>query len=222
MRLGEQAKWPGPSPKIPWHVDLSGYIGSLTKEQLIGAFEKAWSWWSDAADLNPSRVETAAEAFVRIHFARIDGPSGILAWSELANNTNSPKTQRYDNSEKWTLEWFLPAVIAHELGHVLGLEHDSRNSKTLMAPFIQEDVPKPTDRDIQRLLGLGYAKRTTPPTPPTPTPLPPANTIRFAKAMPAGIYGDIALGSTLGPGDYWALLAGDDNPPPPVPQEEMQ
>ena len=214
QRLGEFARWPGASPRIPWHVDLSGYRGELTAAQLMEAFRLAWSWWAEAADINPFIVQSAAEAVVRKHFARIDGPSGILAWSELADNTNQPKTQRYDNGESWTVDWFLPAVACHEIGHVLGLEHDSQNSKALMAPFIQSDVPKPTPRDIQRLLGLGYAKRTTPiPPDPTPGPGPAPNVIRFKKQLAAGDHGDFVLGSTAGVGDYLMLLGGSGLPP---------
>lgn len=207
MRLGAFAKWPGVSPRLPWHVDLSGYRGSLTPAQLIEAFRLAWSWWAEAAEITPVMVQSVGEALVRKHFAPIDGSSGILAWSELADNTNQPKTQRYDSGENWTVEWFLPAVIAHELGHVLGLEHDSQGSGALMAPFIQSNVPKPTPRDIQRLLGLGYAKRTTPIPSPDPTdPNPPPNVLRLKAAKLAGQHGDFVLGSDLAAGDY--LLVG--------------
>lgn len=210
QRMG-LARWPGVNPDLPWHVDLSGYVGTLTRGELLGAFSQAWQWWSDAAEIAPRMVDSANDAVVRIHFARIDGPNGVLAWSELADNSRRPKTQRYDNSEKWSIEWFLQAVIAHELGHVLGLEHDTQSSGALMAPFIQQNVPKPTERDVKRLLNLGYSKRTTTP---TPQPLPPANIIRFAKQVPAGVHGDISLGSAFGPGDYMFFLVGDGAPPP--------
>ena len=217
QRLGEFAKWPGHAPRLPWHVDLSGYTGTLLPGTLIDAFAQAWLWWAEIAEITPVMVQSAAEALIRKHFARIDGPSGILAWSELADNTVQPKTQRYDNGEHWTVEWFLQAVAAHEIGHVLGLEHDGRNSGSLMAPYIQENVKKPTPRDAQRLLSLGYAKRTTPLPGPDPTPGPvPANMIRLALPIKAGNTGTVLAGSDMGIGDYLALLAGD-GPPPAVP-----
>lgn len=216
QRLGAYAKWPGINPRLPWNVDLSGYQGNLTAAALIGAFQQAWLWWAEAAEINPVMVQTAGEALIRKHFARIDGQNGILAWSELADNTNQPKTQRYDNSELWSVDWFLPAVACHEIGHVLGLEHDNPNSGSLMAPFIQESVKKPTARDIQRLLGLGYAKRTTPI--PDPGGQMPANTVRFKTPLAAGDHGSFALGSPVGIGDYMLLLGGD-GPPPVVPDD---
>lgn len=221
QRLGMYAKWPGPAPKLPWHVDITGYSGQMTSAMLIEAFRLAWLWWAEAAEITPVMVQTAGEAWIRKHFKRIDGPSGILAWSELADNTNQPKTQRYDAGDNWILsETFqggmdLARVACHEIGHVLGLEHDSQNSGALMAPFIQESVRKPTARDIFRLIGLGYARRTTPiPDPTDPPPNVPANMLRLKTAKAAGVHGDFVLGSDMSAGDYLLLLGGDGAPPP--------
>ena len=217
QRLGAYAKWPGASPRLTWNFDISGYRGDLTPTQLIEAFRLAFSWWAEAAEMTPVMVQTPGEALIRSHFARIDGPSGILAWSELADNTNQPKTQRYDNSEMWSIDWFLQAVISHEIGHMLGLTHDSELSASLMAPFIQESVRKPTPRDAQRLIGLGYLRRTTPiPDPTQPGPGVPANTLRLKTAKAAGDYGDFSIGSDLAAGDYLLVLGGE-SPPIPVP-----
>lgn len=219
QRIGEYARWPGASPKIPWHVDFSGLQGSVTVAEWIESFKLALSWWSDVIEVTPYMVQLQAEAFVRMRFARIDGPSGILAESELADNTNQPKFQRYDNSERWNAAWLRAAVIAHEWGHMWGLEHDSRTSKTLMAPYIQDDVPKPTERDFQRMLGLGYRKRITPIPPPNVPPAGPLpNHIRLKQGLTAGEYGQFVLGSDMMAGDYLALLQGD-GPPPPIPEE---
>lgn len=220
QRLGEYAKWPGTNPRLPWHVDLSGYRGNMTPAMLIEAFRLAWLWWAEAAEFEPVMVGSDAEALIRKHFKTIDGPSGVLAWSELADNTNQPKTQRYDAGDSWILsETFdggmdLARVACHEIGHVLGLEHDSQGSGSLMAPYIQEAVRKPTPRDIQRLLGLGYKQRTTPLPDPNPLPgVPPAPyTIRFKKQFIAGEHDGFAVGSNTEVGDY--LLTRIDPEPP--------
>ena len=228
QRLGEYAKWPGPSPvPIPWHLDLSGYSGNLSRQQILDAFAQAWLWWAEGAEINPALVGSAAEAKVRMHFAAIDGPGQILAWSELADNTNQPKTQRYDARDVWIVTQGnmqggidITRVACHEIGHVLGLEHDGQNSGALMAPFVSDSVFKPIPRDITRLLGLGYTKRTTPiPTdPPPPGGLPRPNTIRISRQMGPGVFGDVSLGSKMDIGDYMLVLQGDaGDGPPPIP-----
>lgn len=226
LRMGVEAKWPGVNPRLPWNVDLTGYLGQIPKSALLAAFAQAWQWWADAVDMTPIMVQSPGEALIRKHFARIDGSGGVLAWSELADNTNQPKTQRYDAGDSWIVTEGtmsggidIMRVACHEIGHVLGLEHDNQNSGALMAPYISDDVPKPTSRDISRLIGLGYIKRTTPiPTPVPPGDLPAANVVRFKTPLAAGDYANFSLGSTVGIGDYMLLLGGD-GPPPPVPDE---
>jgi hypothetical protein len=169
-----EAKWPGTSPRLPWHCDISGYRGQISPDMLLGAFRLAWLWWADVLDITPEHVADASSALIRKHFAAIDGPSNVLAWSELADNTNRPKTQRYDSGDSWVIEESpasgidLARVACHEIGHVLGLSHDTSNSGSLMAPSYSLRVRKPTDRDVQRALQLGYGRRASVPSPPPP------------------------------------------------------
>jgi hypothetical protein len=179
--VGPLAKWPGSSPDIPYFVDTAGYAGSFSQEKILEIFRLAWKEWATALVINPIEVRNPQEAFVRIHFARIDGSSGVLAWSELADNTNRPKTQRYDSGEQWSADRSnnppgidLIRVATHEIGHVLGLDHDSPSAEAIMRPMYSTRLPVPTERDMQRMVGLGYAKRTAPqPPPPGETPDPP-------------------------------------------------
>lgn len=188
---GPLAKWPGENPDLPWHYDPAGYSGALTRDQLTAAFEQAWAYWAAAVEIRPRPVATKAEAKVWGTFRGIDGGSGVLAWSMLANDHAGPKEQRYDSGEVWVkMNPERPAsgidlvrVACHEIGHVLGLEHDSANADALLRPSYSTAIPKPTERDIQRLVGLGYKRRTTP-VPPAPPDPPPITGFRFA--LPGG------------------------------------
>ena len=166
LMVVEYAKWPGKFPTIPWHVDLAGYRGNLSQDQLREVFRLAWAAWADVLDFTAVQVETAADAFVQKHFKTIDGPSGVLAWSELADNTNRPKTQRYDTGDRWSADSGpnppgidLIRVATHEIGHVLGLDHDNGNAQAIMRPMYSTNLPRPTQRDFQRMVGLGYKLR---------------------------------------------------------------
>lgn len=180
-----EAKWPGQNPRLPWHCDLSGYRGSIALDLVLGAFKLAWQWWEELVEIEPVIVQAAQDALIRKHFAPIDGPQSVLAWSELADNTNRPKTQRYDSGDKWVIEESpqsgidLARVACHEIGHVLGLPHDAANASALMRPSYSLAIRRPTARDADRLVALGYKRRIPGLPPPTPTPTPTLGRIEF-------------------------------------------
>jgi len=180
--VGPLAKWPGSAPvKIPYHFDYSGYRGPLTQADLDAAFAKAWQYWADVVQVEPVPVESRAAAKVWGTFKRIDGPSNVLAWSMLADNTDSPKEQRYDAGDTWIVMnpetptgggIDLVRVAHHEIGHVLGLDHDAPAAEAVMRPSYSTRIPKCTPRDVQRLIGLGYKARALPVPPSVPDPPP--------------------------------------------------
>lgn len=154
--------------KLTWNVSQSGLRSGLSPMRVKEAFVAAWASWSSKVLIDPVFVEDASQALITIRFGDIDGSGRVLAWSELADGTATPKQQLYDAGERWEIEAQptqidLVRVAAHEIGHVLGLVHDTEDSGTLLAPIYSRTVRFPTERDIKRLLAMGYEPRPVPP-----------------------------------------------------------
>lgn len=154
---------PWPVRRITWTIDRASWSSAGIDPAIAqDAFRQAWQSWADHLDIEPVYVDTAAAALVRSKAERIDGAGKILAQSELADGTLTPRHQVYDSAESWAVsaqpvrQIDLTRVAAHEIGHVLGLVHDSENSGALMAPAYSKAIRFPGKRDIDRALQLGY------------------------------------------------------------------
>lgn len=105
-----------------------------------------FKFWENDNDFKPN---------VYAHARRIDGPGKILAWSRTppANaGRNVQLEQRYDTSEAWRVLWQLLSTMAHEVGHVLGLDH-SKNPLDLMYHTIN-GTKKPAPGDIAAIRAI--------------------------------------------------------------------
>lgn len=167
-----------PANRVTWWVDPAG-VGQIrpavTVEQVRDAMRQAWSMWATRLDLEPVEVMEESQAYVKHRFGFIDGSARTLAWSTLTDGGPRPQEQKYDTGESWTLgppapgQVSLPVVACHEIGHAMGLHHDVGGSDAIMRPTYTSQIVKPTDRDIGRMVRLGYALREQPvPVPPSP------------------------------------------------------
>ena len=198
---------PWPVKQIKYYLDTSGYKGNLTQSSIRDVLGKAWAAWADVIDIQPTPVNSSNGAHVVMRFGAIDGPSKVLAWSHLSDGTLSQKQQLYDAGEAWETQISLLAVGCHELGHVLGLDHDSANSKALMKPTYDPGIKYPQGRDVNRMLALGYQPAPiVPPTPPSaPTGKPVVITIHGATKVDIDP-GDLPV-SPLTAGEQAALVS---------------
>lgn len=163
---------PWPQRDIKYRINVSGF-NKLTEDAIYAAAKVFWDFIKSKIDINPILVEEDDEAHIRSVFSTIDGPSNVLAQSEVADGSQFQKNQWYDKAEAWVIaestnqiDWL--RVYAHEIIHALGLLHDSPGADALMAPTYSSKIRLPTQRDINRLIALGYKPaKIVPPQPPT-------------------------------------------------------
>lgn len=162
----EPARWP--VDRITYGIDYDSATRlnpPLPADAIKAAFRQAVGWWGEQLQVDFVEVAHGASPMVPIRFERIDGPQGVLAEAYLADGTTRPKPMRFDSSERWTAGGpagglvSLPTVACHELGHTLGLGHDAANAPAVMRPSYTASIPREQERDILRMVQLGYVRR---------------------------------------------------------------
>jgi len=111
-------------------------------------------------------------AIVEIDFANTG--SGVLAWSNVGFDCHGGVEQRYGSQWDWDIN-FLLSTILHEVGHLLGLDHDvcvnPDGESNIMCWQIQDDeliyYDKVTAGNLRDIYG-GPFDVPNPPEPPQP------------------------------------------------------
>lgn len=158
---------------------LNGGLNGISAEQAEAAIEEAFGTWSDYAPLNFTEVEDSSNSQIRIGYDYIDGPSNTLAFAYFPTNGDIT----FDSGDRWNTSLFLETAV-HEIGHSLGLEHESGTS-AIMNPSIQNRynglgsafLLQDDINGIRSIYGSGRGSVNplggTPPNPdPTPDPIP--------------------------------------------------
>ena len=140
-------------------------------------FIQAFKGWSDVCGLNFSPGNFGEPADITLTYGTIDGPSGILAWSELPDGSDRGLLQKYDAGEGWVIainpgnrQIDIVAVGCHEIGHAIGLDHAQVGTGDLMEPTYKPGKRFPQPGDIRRAVALYGGPGTPPVSPPTVPP----------------------------------------------------
>lgn len=163
-----ECRWPTKS--ITWGI--SGSMPGFTAQRLREIYAQAWKVWTDVADF--SATYSDSNPMVTMGHGNIDGPSNVLAWSEMPCGASIRSvTQKYDSSERWSQdmpgpgEIDLVTVAAHEIGHAVGIPH-IESGNILYAGYVGPRR-SPGPGDLREIISR-YGRRTGEPPPPPPPP----------------------------------------------------
>jgi hypothetical protein len=148
-------------------LDRDGW--PLSIEVVEKALNDAARLWESVANLRFNVVRNRSDGHILVSPCRIDGSGKVLAWSEMPCSHDPPLAQCYDIREAWSGDIdapsgtiSLPIVMAHEIGHALGLPHGP--SGNIMAPTYNNMVKSPGPWDIKEIqLRYGESKTPVPP-----------------------------------------------------------
>jgi len=152
-------------------IDLHGPWGDFTWEETVLAWVRGVGIWEAVANLHFGIERDVQDAHIHADFGRIDGPGGTLGFSQFPCPWHPPVSQRYDNRENYSLELgphsgiSLPLLIAHEVGHALGLPHLGRGN--VMGTPLSMRIIQAAPEDVSEIQHR-YGEPVDPPPPPPP------------------------------------------------------
>lgn len=177
--IGAVRGWRFPEVDIYIRQYLPGWTGTQMKD----AFREVAKNWNEVCGIDLRVIDEPQASrkglIIVVDVSNIDGQSGTLAWSELANKGTRRVQQMYDRSERFVIslkpqrsEIGLIHVGTHETGHALGMDHiPAARARALLNPLYSAAIFKPQPADIKVVQGYyGPPIKVSVPVPDVPKP----------------------------------------------------
>ena len=153
----ENAQWPRSCMDVP----VAYSFASIDADIAAQAWALGIKFWNDICGIKLQLVDDFDSGKIIATDGPLPGP--VLAWSELARDRcDDLLKQLYDTTIRYVVD-FLAKIIAHELGHAIGLQHSNDRRDILFSSIGDAPLssyPGPGDR---RESGNRYGEPTEPP-----------------------------------------------------------
>jgi hypothetical protein len=175
--------WDGPglgSAELSYFVgDVPASVG-IEQGQFQSAIEQALNAWSSVADITFSQTNVPNQNdSIEVRFKPLDGRGGTLAQAYFPDDVNRRAIAgdiELDSSERWEIgnqlgnaAFDLARVLAHEVGHALGLDHlNIPNSVLFSGVSPGQSFTGLSTADAEAALRLYAPATTSPPADETP------------------------------------------------------
>ncbi|NYZ16865.1 matrixin family metalloprotease [Azospirillum sp. RWY-5-1] len=199
---------------VTWSFEAgSRDVGRVMPAGYRDLIAAAFRTWESVADIRFAQLADGATADIRIGATAMDGASGTLARAYYPTASSALGGDiEFDSAERWSIGTAggtdIQRVAAHEIGHAIGLEHETA-VVALMNPIYSEGVSGPLADDIAGAQAIYGA--------PAPDTRRPSFEAGFYLTVNADVRGALGAGNTEGAFEHYLRYgAREGRAPGPV------
>lgn len=149
---------------------VRSYLTRVPQKEQDEVFQESFDAWSRHANVKVTRTKNTRTADIVVERKNLDGPGNVLGQAGLPQGKNHTRQLplQLDDADFGTGRISLLAVMTHEVGHNLGLDHSDQRS-ALMFPTYNPRITTPQQVDDVPRIIKRYGKVETPKEPENPT-----------------------------------------------------